>query len=296
MRIGDITYEAGLRVEYQQIEAQGYKSTRHLPLNASISALWSAADDTQVSLALTYAQRAPSIQELFANGAHFATQSFEVGDKSLKLETSYNLEVGFKADLDGLSTELNLFHNRSNDYIIQRRTGETFNLDSEQMDSSCVNHCLPVYTAIQQDASFYGFESQISFPLRHSNSHTLEGSLFADYVRGKLEAGGNVPRMPPLRYGIQLDLVEYDGVSASLRLTRVEKQRKTSEYETPTKSYSLLGANINYNWRLSKDIKALFFVKGNNLLNEIVRNSTSFLKDVAPEPGRGAELGFKIAF
>ena len=102
--------------------------------------------------------------------------------------------------------------------------------------------------------------------------------------------------MPPLRYGIQLDLMEYDGVSASLRLTRVEKQRETSEFETPTKGYSLLGANINYNWRLSKDIKALFFVKGNNLLNEIVRNSTSFLKDVAPEPGRGAELGFKIAF
>jgi len=47
---------------------------------------------------------------------------------------------------------------------------------------------------------------------------------------------------------------------------------------------------------MSQTTDALFCVKGNNLLNQTVRNSTSFLKAVAPEPGIGAEIGVKINF
>jgi len=249
-----------------------------------------------IGLAFTLAQRAPDIQEIFSNGAHFATQSYESGDKDLKLETSYNLELAFNADFGWLSTELNLFHNWSKDYIIQHRTGESFNLETEQINSSCQENCLPVYQAAQQDARFYGFESQINFPLWNAENNELVGGFFGDYVRGQLDAGGNVPRLPPLRYGVQLDYIGYKDFAAGLRLTRAEKQTQTGDNETSTKGYLLLDATINYSWQFSKNSNALFFVKGNNLLNETIRNSTSFLKDHAPEPGRGAGLGIKITF
>lgn len=296
IHVGDITYEAGLRVEYQQIDAEGHESKHHTPVNTSLSALWHATDDILASLAFTFAQRAPDVQELFANGVHFATQSYEVGDENLQLETSYNLEMSFKTEIDWLSAELNLFHNWSKDYVIQRSTKQLYDLDAEQINTLCAKSCLPVFQTVQQDARFYGFESQITFPVWSSKSHKLDGSLFADYVRGQLDSGGNVPRMPPLRYGIQLDYAGYKDFSAGLRFTRAEKQTKTGENETPTSSYLLLDANISYSWQFSKDSYALFFVKGNNLLNETIRNSTSFLKDFAPEPGRGAELGIKITF
>ncbi len=296
IHIGNITYEAGLRIEHQQIDAKGYNIKRHIPVNVSLSALWQATDDALISLALTRAQRAPDIQELFSNGIHFATQSYELGDKDLQLETSYNLELSFKKEFDWLSTELNLFHNWSKDYIIQQRTGKSFNLETEQIISSCQGNCLPVYQAAQQDARFYGFESQINFPLWNPKNNKLEVGFFGDYVRGQLDAGGNVPRLPPLRYGVQLDYVGYKDFAAGLRLTRAEKQTQVSGNETPTKGYLLLDANISYNWQFSKNSNALFFVKGNNLLNKTIRNSTSFLKDHAPEPGRGAELGIKITF
>lgn len=296
IHIGDITYEAGLRIEHQQIDAEGFSSTKHIPVNASLSALWHATDDMLISLAFTRAQRAPDIQELFSNGVHFATQSYESGDKNLKLETSFNLELGFKADFGWLSTELNLFHNWSKDYIIQQRTGQSFNLDTEQINTACIGNCLPVYQAVQQDARFYGFESQISFPLWSSENNNLKGQVFSDYVRGQLDTGGNVPRLPPLRYGMQLDYTGYKNFAAGLRLTRAEKQTQIGDNETSTKGYMLLDANISYNWIFSKNSNALFFVKGNNLLNETIRNSTSFLKDHAPEAGRGAELGVKITF
>jgi iron complex outermembrane receptor protein len=59
---------------------------------------------------LTRAQRAPDVQELFSDDVHFATQSYEVRDKDLDLETSYNLELSFRAEFDDISTEINVFH------------------------------------------------------------------------------------------------------------------------------------------------------------------------------------------
>jgi len=294
--VGDITYEAGLRIEHQQIDAEGFSVTKHTPVNASLSALWHATDDAHISLAFTHAQRAPDIQELFSKGVHFATQSYESGDEDLKLETTYNLELSFKAGFEDLSAELNVFHNWSKDYILQQRTGQSFNLDTEQINTTCIGNCLPVYQAVQEDARFYGFESQVSFPLLNTENSKLNAQLFADYVRGQLDTGSDIPRLPPLRYGVQLDYKAYKDFVAGLRLTRAEKQTQIGDNESLTDGYLLLDVNINYNWRLSKSNNALFFVKGNNLLNETIRNSTSFLKDHAPEPGRGAELGVKITF
>ena len=93
-----------------------------------------------------------------------------------------------------------------------------------------------------------------------------------------------------------MDYTNNKQLAAGLRLTRAEAQNKVASNESSTKGYVLLDANINYNWQFANKSEALFFVKGNNLLNRTIRNSTSFLKDHAPEPGRGVELGVKITY
>jgi len=216
----------------------------------------------------------------------------------LQLETSYNLELSFKTDFNWFSTELNIFHNWSNNYIMQQNTGDWFNLDIESFVPSCTSaeNCLPVYLATQNDARFYGYEAELAFPLWEGVDNQFDLTLFSDFVRGELVAGGNVPRMPPLRYGFQLDYFGYDAFSAGLRFTRAEVQTYVGENETPTPGYILLGVNVSYQVQLADKYDLLVFVKGNNLLNETIRNSTSFLKDYAPEPGRGAELGLRVSF
>lgn len=295
---GKLAYEFGLRVEYQQIDAEGYARRQHTPVSASLSALWTVTDNLFVSLAFTHAQRAPDVVELFADGVHFAAQNYELGDEDLQLETSYNLELSFKTDFDWFSTELNVFHNWSNNYILQQNTGDWFNLDSDTFVSSCTSaeSCLPVYQATQNDARFYGYEAELALPLWEGEDNQFDLTLFSDFVRGELVAGGNVPRMPPLRYGFQLDYFGYDAFSAGVRFTRAEAQTYVGENETPTPGYILLGANVSYQVQLADKYDLLVFLKGNNLLNETIRNSTSFLKEYAPEPGRGAELGLRVSF
>jgi len=294
----NVTYELGLRIEPQQVDAEGFSVKQHTPVNVSLSALWNVMDDIFINMAFTHAQRAPNVQELFSDGVHFATQSYDLGNENLQLETSYNLELAFRADFDWLSTELNLFHNWSDNYILQKNTGHWFDLDNQNFVAACAtsSSCLPVYETMQQSARFYGFEAQLDFPVWSGEDNKINFLLFSDYVRGELNAGGNVPRMPPLRYGFQANYSGYDAISSSLRLTRAEAQNYFGDNESKTEGYLLLDMNVNYKVRWAEKVDALFFIKANNLLNASIRNSTSMLREVAPEPGRGVELGVRVTF
>ena len=58
----------------------------------------------------------------------------------------------------------------------------------------------------------------------------------------------------------------------------------------------LLNVGVQYEAKTFGDAKLLVFASGNNLLNDNIRNSTSYLRNFAPEPGRGAEIGVRITY
>ncbi|MGR9100887.1 MAG: TonB-dependent receptor domain-containing protein, partial [Gammaproteobacteria bacterium] len=297
MEAGDFIFEAGMRVEHQFISPRSLSETRHTPVNASVSVLWQAREDSTISLSFTHAQRAPELQELFADGVHFATMSYERGDHGLAVETTYSFELGLRTGNEWFDAELNLFQNWSPDYISQINTGEYYNLDTDSFQSDCLveEECLPVFETEQKGARFFGFESRFVLPLTRNESFELDMTLFGDYVRGKF-VDGDVPRMPPLRYGLQLDFNREQQLFGSLRLTRAEAQRHHGANENKTDGYFLLDASVEYRFSPGERTDVFFFVKGNNLLDRTVRYSTSFLREFAPEAGRGAEIGIQLRF
>jgi iron complex outermembrane receptor protein len=262
--------------------------------SASISALWKLDDSNNLSLAVTRSSRAPQVQELLSDGFHHATRSWERGDTSLKEETSYNLDLGYRFRSDWMRAELDLFHNWSSDYIYQRRTGEF--LDEEGNSEHCDDsYCVPVLQSSQSDAIFKGYEAKLIFPMMENHYGLLELTLFSDYTRGEFVNGGDVPRMPPLRYGFQLDY-NLDKLSSYLRLAQADEQPYAGDFETPTDSYVLFNVGVNYQIKAYDDAKLMLFAKGNNLLNENIRNATSYLRNFAPEAGRGAEIGVRLSY
>jgi iron complex outermembrane receptor protein len=107
--------------------------------------------------------------------------------------------------------------------------------------------------------------------------------------------GGNVPRMPPLRYGFQLDY-EKNNFSSNLRLTRAQAQQDVAENDSKTKGYFLLNLGAQYKVASFQNSNILLFANGKNLLNETIRNSTSYLRSFAPDAGRSAEVGVRISY
>lgn len=289
--IGPLTYQLGIRVEQTDIRPDGMNGLGYTPVSAAASALWKLDNRNSLNLAVTRSSRAPNVQELLSNGFHDATRSFEIGSLALKEETSYNLDLGYRFKTDWLRAEFDLFHNWASDYITQQRNGEFVDDDG----NPCVADCVPVVISGQQDAIFKGYEAKLIVPMMENHHDLLELTLFSDYTRGEFVNRGDVPRMPPLRYGLQLDY-NRDKLSSYLRLTRADDQPHAGEFETSTAGYFLLNVGVNYQLKAYRDAKLMVFAKGNNLLNENIRNSTSYLRNFAPEAGRGAEVGFRVSY
>ena len=295
---GPVGYQLGVRVEQTSIAPQGLPSFNYSPVSASAAALWKISGRNELGLALTRSQRAPQVQELLAHGFHDATHSYEQGDAALDMETSYNLDLGYQFKSDWLQAEASLFHNWANDYIYQQRTGQFVYQDPASGDAlACGGRadCAPVVRTRQADATFKGFEAKLVFKLMESRYGLADLSLFGDYTRGEFVAGGDVPRMPPLRYGFQLDYAQADW-SANVRLTRAEAQDHPGADDTATPGYVLLNVGTQYQLKDFHGAGLLLFAKGNNLLNEDIRNATSYLRNWAPEPGRGAEIGVRARY
>jgi iron complex outermembrane recepter protein len=295
--IGALTYDFGARGEWQTISPENRSSFTYLPINGSASASWQINARHQISLSLTHSQRSPQIQELLTKGVHEATHSYELGNSSLNKELSNNLDLGYRFNSTWMTAEINLFHNWASDYIYQQRSRDIFNENDGTRTANCPlgAACLPILESRQADATFKGFEAQTIFPLMQNSYGAIDLTLFGDYTRGTFGRSGDVPRMPPLRYGLQLNY-EKDDWSTNARLTRGEAQTNAGTNETNTGSYLLLNVGTQYRLTELHDAEILLFAKGKNLLNENIRNSTSYLRNFAPEPGRSAEIGLRISY
>ncbi|WP_334181117.1 TonB-dependent receptor [Methylobacter sp.] len=280
--IGAFANQLGIRVEDTTLDPQGLSSLNYVPVSASASSVWKINDSNSLNLAITRSQRAPQVQELLTNGFHDATRSFEIGNINLREETSYNLDLGYKFKSDWVRAQLDLFHNWAGDYIYQQRNGEF-------IDGA------PVVETRQADATFMGYESKLVFPLLQNRLGAVDLTLFSDFTRGQFVNGADVPRMPPLRFGFQLDHTKGNW-NTNLRLTRGEAQTHAGDNDTATPGYLLLSLGTQYQVLDLHDADVMVFAKANNLLNENIRNSTSYLRNFAPEPGRGAEIGFRVNY
>ncbi len=293
---GSLSYELGFRAEHQALKASGFKKQQHTPFNASISTFWKKNQNLNMGLSFSFAQRAPNNQELFSNGVHFATQGFEIGNPNLQEETSFNLDLNLGLNFKYAAFKLNLFHNWNQDYIFLQTQPEQFDLENEQISNSCIENCIAVFKTFQQDARFYGFESDLSIPVWQTEPHQFTVNLFTDYVRGKLNTGGLLPRLPPLRYGLELDYKYNDKLNSIIYLAYSHSQNDVAINETKTNGFLTLNTQLYYHTKLTGINQATLFIKTENLLNQTIRQSTSFLRDVAPEKARSVEVGVRLNF
>ena len=124
--------------------------------------------------------------------------------------------------------------------------------------------------------------------------------LRGDYTRASnADTGVPLPRIPAMRIGLGLQY--RDGpLTAQLDALRTSAQDKLYTSELRTDGNTLVHASINYRLRApSGDASGSIweaYLKANNLFDREARNHSSFLKDIAPLPGRGLMLGLRGSF
>jgi iron complex outermembrane receptor protein len=251
------------------------------------------------SITLTHwlARRAPDVQELYALGPHLATRTFDVGASGLGSETLRGWNLGLEHRAGMLDVRADVYRYAAQDYIYQRNLGIFWDTDEELFKARCatLDMCLPAMRYEQQDARFRGYELEIGWSPDIAGLRQPRIALFGDAVRGRFDSGQDVPRLPPRRIGLALETGwgEWHG---RLRLTRAHAQNRPGENETATRGHTRVDVGLRRVVPLAAGLAGEFYLNLRNATNAEIRNSTSFLRSYASEPGRAVEVALRVDF
>jgi iron complex outermembrane receptor protein len=290
-QVGPVRLELAARQEWQTInpDLDGLvPASEHDPFSISGAAVWSVAQGYSVALSLARSQRAPNAQELYANGVHFATNTFEIGILSrlpaggpipqAEEETAHSVNLTLRKTEGPTTFTVGLFHQDFDNYIYAQT------LDQEE--------AFRLIRYAGADATFTGIDGEV----RHQFAPNFGASIFGDFVRAKLKDGlGNVPRIPPGRLGATIN-GEWQAVSFDAQYFHAFEQDSIASFETATPGYDMLNATLAYSLDLGGSREVEVFARGTNLLNELAFNHSSFIRDAAPLRGRNVVFGIRTAF
>ena len=261
--------------------------------NAAIGGLYALNEQWSLTGNLSHNERAPSYFELFAKGVHTATGTYQEGQPDLKKEKSNGLDgqIRWKSGQDSLT--FGAYFNKFSNYIglLSTNTGATVH----EEEVTYVTHKTSIFSGIK--AEFKGVELEGKTMLTDYVQFNVRG----DYVDAKDKTnGGYVPRISPLKLGAGLKY-EFDRFGARLDVLHAFKQdRVASNYnyegtkELITDAYTNVSMMATYKLPTQLNLEA--FTRANNLLDQEIREHTSFLKDIAPMGGRSIMFGLRGEF
>ncbi|MEM6998820.1 MAG: TonB-dependent receptor [Pseudomonadota bacterium] len=287
----NLHFEIGARYEYQDTEPDTGSSVSHDLFSVASGIHWHLNPEIALGFNVGRSERAPAAEELFANGPHLATGTFELGATGLDKEVANNIDLSLAKESGKFQWNVSLFANYLEDFIFFDSVDNNNEglADEVDEDGNLGGEFLLVQFQ-QDDAIFYGFELSSLINIFSDSASRLDLNLFGDYVRAELTNGDNLPRISPARFGAGLDYA-YNKLSLGLDLTTVLEQNENAALETETDGYTLLDVNANYDFQVLS-----VFAKASNLLDENGRLHTSFIKDRAPIMGRSLMVGITADF
>ena len=240
------------------------------------------SDPVSIALSVSRSVKLPTPEELFSNGPHVATRSFELGEPTLDEEVGQSADLTLHVHEGPLRVQVTGYVTQFTDYIYPAFTGNVV----EGLDEVR-------YT--QADARFSGFEGEASFEVYESGADHLALELGGDVVRASLtDTDEPLPRIPPfsVRAGVLWEGSQLRG-RASVR--RVAEQGRIAPFEESTPGFTMVDAEIGYRLYFG-GLSHQILLQGRNLTDQDARSHTSRLKEVAPMPGRDFRLVYRLGF
>jgi iron complex outermembrane recepter protein len=282
-----VRIQGGLRYERQSAEATtaGAKRTDDA-FSASVGLNVDASDPLTLSVSVSRSVKLPNTEELFSNGPHAATQAFEIGNADLGREAALGVDVTAHVHAERVRGSASFFVTGFSDYIHEVATGN-------RQDG------LDEYVFVQGDARFAGFEVEGEVDVVEgdpsANAPHVAIEVMGDLVRAELtESEERLPRIPAARLGAGVNYRQGRFVVRGFARRTLEQDR-VGPFETPTPGFTMVDASISYRVFTGNRFHDVTLVV-NNLTDTEARLHTSFLKDVAPLPGREIRLVYRLNF
>jgi len=298
------TINAGVRYDYHKLDGKAHEaegeevfqnfSNKFSNVSAGLGYTHEFNEQLGFKANAGSAFRAPNIAELSSNGVHEGTFRYEIGNKDLKAEQSYQFDASLDYQTNTLSASIGGFVNHINNFIFYNTTGET--IDDMQ-----------VYRSIQRNALLRGLEASLTLHpveflhFENSFSYTRATNKATDQPLPFIPAAAlrNEIRFEPSIKGTQKTYL-------SVGLDNFFKQNRVDEFETTTGAYTLFNAAVGTTLKLGKAQELSLYVSGRNLLDKKYYDHLSRFKpgrlDAADpsfgiyNPGRNITFGVIMPF
>ena len=308
---------AGLRLESVKVDSFGggtngetesftADSKKFKPFSASVGYRQDMGSGWTATSGLSYTERAPTFYELYANGMHHATETYEKGNADNKKEKGTTLELGMKfktpttrANFGAYVTEFSNFIGLTQGGYVDELDGRIQSLDIDECQGGGSGHCVPKYNFSGIKARLYGLEADGRFPLASGlfgKVSQLNMDWKADYVRGENRSTGvALPRISPLR--LSSALVYSEGkYSSQVDVQYSARQNRYADDLGATPSYTMFGLGASYKTAVTGMKSAYLFMRVDNLTDVEARNASSVLRDMAPAGARAIKVGLRGNF
>jgi iron complex outermembrane receptor protein len=258
----------------------------------------SAAAGTRISLwkggsfivNYTHSFRAPALEELYNFGPHPGNLSFEVGNPNLKSESGDGVDLSLRHQYSRFRSEVNFFYYNVGNFIFLAPTG---NIEDGLFEAEY----------LQGGTRYLGGEATGEFSVLPSLSlllgldavsAELTEAVTSPSTGSTASSGTPLPRIPPLRGRVGLDM-HHGGFSLRPEAIMASAQDDTFTNETRTAGYTVF--NVGASYTVARAHAAhVFSITGFNLGDRLYRNHVSFIKDLAPEIGRGVRFTYTVRF
>jgi iron complex outermembrane receptor protein len=279
---GKVAFQFGGRLErnsYNTLPSEERVNRDFTGFSGAVGARVPVWEGGAFSANYSHTYRAPSLDELYNQGPHPGNLTFEVGNTNLKRERGDGVDLSFRQSYKSVRAEVHYFYYKLRDFIFLAPTGE------EDDD-------LPVAEYLQGNARYKGAEIDVNAGL--NKYATVNFGL--DYVNAQLteEPKLDLPRIPPLRTRLGLDLT-FKSFRLFPEIVAARSQQNVFTNETPTEGWATFNLTAGYTYTTSHTAH-IFSVNGFNLNNQLYRNHLSFIKELAPEVGRGVRVTYTVRF
>jgi iron complex outermembrane receptor protein len=136
-------------------------TTNFSGMSGSFGAVYNFTKNIYIKGNVARGYRAPNVAECAANGVHDGTVVWELGDNTLKPETSLEEDISFVVNTKNLRLELDGFHNYISDFIYAQGVKSAIPGAGDSINNTFANVGLggaPVYKYTQGNARLYGGE------------------------------------------------------------------------------------------------------------------------------------------
>ncbi|TCV18772.1 iron complex outermembrane receptor protein [Sphingobacterium alimentarium] len=303
--------ELGVRYDYKYFDAAGYRfaydqiaedgSIPHFLLqdqrnfnnvSAVLGNTWRLTPELLWKSNLSLAWRAPSANELYSDGIHHGTGTYEIGNINLKSEKGLKWVNTFTYSNNWLHLNADIFGQRIADFIYSQP-----NPDSVRQT---IRGTFPIFQYQQDNALFYGVDLQTAMQLNPSWSYDIAFSL----VRARnVSQDSYLPYIPAerLQHAVKYQFASETPHTAYIKLKHQYQARQTryepnSDFAPPPPSYHTFDAIASSNWRLKAERSLGIVLSVENIFDTAYKDYLDRFRYYSHSIGRNTTLKINYTF